>query len=166
MNIYILRHGIAEEVSATQKDFDRALTDEGQRKVRQIAKAMQALELSFDLIVSSPLVRARETAAIVARAFAAENRLQLSETLAPRGSTRQLVELLHRLAPPWEDVLLVGHEPYLSRWISLMVSGDENFAVTLKKGGLCRVSVTELKHGKCGSLEWLLTPKQMALIAR
>jgi phosphohistidine phosphatase len=165
MNIYILRHGLAEETSASQKDADRRLTEEGERKLRHIARAMQAMELSFDLVVSSPYARARETAEIVARAFGLEKRLELSETLTPSGRTRQLVELLNRLAPPWEDVLLVGHEPYLSGLIALLVAGEEDrLSVTLKKGGLARISAATLVHGKCGDLEWLLTPRQMGLM--
>jgi len=61
--------------------------------------------------------------------------------------------------------LLVGHEPYLSELISLLVAGDSSLCVVMKKGGLCKLSVETLKHGRCACLEWLLTPKQMALMA-
>ena len=94
---------------------------------RQIAEAMEALELSFDLILSSPYLRARQTAEIVAEAFKARKRLELSDSLTPGGSTKKLVELLNRLQPSPESVLLVGHEPYLSGLISLLVSGDTSF---------------------------------------
>jgi phosphohistidine phosphatase len=164
MNIYILRHGLAEE-KGSKKDEDRNLTREGERKMAEIAAAMEALELSFDLLLSSPYARARQTAEIVARAFGDEKKLQFSENLIPTGLARRLIEELNRLAPPWEDVLLVGHEPYLSELISLLVTGDDGFAFTLKKGGLCKLTAQTLKHGPCASLEWLLTPKQMSRMA-
>ena len=167
MNLYILRHGIAVDPGSPgyAKDADRPLTPEGERKLGQITKAMEALELTFDLILSSPYLRARQTAEIVAEALKARKRLDFSETLTPGGSTKKLVELLDRLEPPPESVLLVGHEPYLSGLISLLVAGHEGFAVVLKKGGLCKLSTESLKHGRCAALEWLLTPKQMALMA-
>ncbi len=167
MDLYILRHGIAVEPGTPgyENDADRPLTPEGQRKLRQIADAMEALELSFDRILSSPYLRARETAEIVAEALGARKKLELSDTLTPGGSFKRLVELLNRLEPSPESVLLVGHEPYLSGLISLLVSGKETFAVVMKKGGLCKLTTGSPRHGRCAALQWLLTPKQMALMS-
>jgi phosphohistidine phosphatase len=89
----------------------------------------------------------------------------LSDSLTPGGSTKKLVEVLNRLQPSPESVLLVGHEPHLSGLIALLVSGREAFAVVMKKGGLCKLSTESLKPGRCAALEWLLTPKQMALMS-
>jgi phosphohistidine phosphatase len=166
MNLYILRHGIATEPDARAfaKDADRPLIPEGKRKLGQIAEAMEALELSFDLILSSPYLRARQTAEIIAEALKAHKKLELSDSLTPGGSARKLVDLLNHLQPPPESVLLVGHEPYLSGLISLLVAGDASFAVVMKKGGLCKLSTDSLEPGRCAALEWLLTPKQMALM--
>ena len=166
MNLYLLRHGIAVEPGTPgyAKDADRPLTPEGERKLGRIAAAMDALELSFDLILSSPYVRARRTAQIVAQALKARKRLELSDCLTPGGSTKKLVDLLNSLKPSPESVLLVGHEPYLSELISLLVSGNPALAVVMKKGGLCNLTIESLKHGRCATLEWLLTPKQMALM--
>ena len=166
MNLYILRHGIAVErgTPGYAKDADRPLTPEGERKLRLIAEAMQALELRFDLVLSSPYLRARQTAEVVASALDLRKRLDFSDSLVPDGSTHQLVESLNHLRPAPESVLLVGHEPYLSGLISLLVSGKESCLVALKKGGLCKLTTASLKHGRCAALEWLLTPKQMALM--
>ncbi len=166
MELYILRHGIAADLDThgLANDADRPLTPEGERKVGQIARAMEKLELSFDVILSSPYLRARQTAEIVAEHLEASRKLELSDTLTPGGSTKRLVELLHRFRPSPESVLLIGHEPYLSGLISLLVSGKETFGVVLKKGGLCKLSIDSLKHGRCAALQWLLTPKQMLLI--
>ena len=88
MNLYILRHGIAVEHGAAgyEKDSERPLTGKGERKVWMIAEAMEAMKISFDLILSSPLVRARQTAEIVAEALKAKKRLELTDTLAPQES--------------------------------------------------------------------------------
>jgi phosphohistidine phosphatase len=166
MNIYILRHGIAVErgTPGCTTDADRPLTAEGERKLRLVAGAIKAMEIDFDVVLSSPYLRARQTAEVVAAALALRRRLDFSDSLVPNGSTRRLVALLGGLAPPPENILLVGHEPYLSGLISLLVSGGESFAVVLKKGGLSKLSVESLGHGRCAALEWILTPRQMALM--
>ena len=167
MDLYVLRHGIATDPTAHDfaKDADRPLTPEGKRKLRQVAEAMGALELSFDLILSSPYLRARQTAEVIAEVLKERKRLELSDSLTPSGSPRKLVEQLNHLQPSPGSVLLVGHEPYLSSLISLLVSGDASFAVVMKKGGLCKLSTESLKPDRCATLEWLLTPKQMALMS-
>lgn len=167
MNLYILRHGIAVEHGAAgyKNDSERPLTGKGERKVRMIAEAMEAMEISFDLILSSPLVRARQTAEIVAEALKAKKRLELTDALAPQESAKPLIEFLQDQRSV-DDVLLVGHEPFLSRLISLLISGDSEASVLLKKGGFCKLSTEELTHGQCATLEWLLTPKQMELMIR
>src|SRR5438552_7996333 len=91
MNLYILRHGLAVEpgTPGDAQDADRPLTPKGERKLWQIADAMQALELSFDLILSSPCVRARQTAEIVTEAFNARKKLEFSDNLAPHGNPKK-----------------------------------------------------------------------------
>jgi phosphohistidine phosphatase len=167
MELYILRHGIAVDHGAPgfDNDADRPLTLKGRRKMEQIAEAMLALDLSFDLILSSPYPRARQTAEIVAGAFQEHKKLEFTDTLTPDGSHKQLVELIKHLEPEPGSVLVCGHEPYLSGLISLLLSGDTELSVTLKKGGLCKLSIASLQPGRCATLEWLLTPKQMALMA-
>jgi len=165
MNLYILRHGIAVEHGAAgyKNDNERPLTGKGERKMWAIAEAMKALEISFDLILSSPLVRARQTAEIVAAALKCQKRLELTDTLAPQDSAKPLIQFLADQGA-WDDVVLVGHEPFLSRLIALLISGNSQASVLLKKGGFCKLSIADLKHGKCATLEWLLTPKQMELM--
>ena len=166
MNLYILRHGLAVEPGTPgyAKDADRPLTPKGERKLWQIAEAMEALELSFDLMLSSPYLRARQTADIIAEAFNARKKLEFSEFLTPSGSPKRLIEFLLDLKPLPGNVLLVGHEPYLSGLIALLVAGDARLWVTLKKGGLCKLNAESLKPGRCAVLEWLLTPGQMKLM--
>ncbi len=167
MNLYILRHGIAVEMGTpgVGKDSERELTPEGKRKVRGIAAAMKALDLSFDLILTSPYVRAEQTATIVAEALEVKDRLELSDTLTPGGNMRDLIGEINRLRPTPEEALVVGHEPYLSELISLLLTGGTDGAsVVMKKGGLCKLAIEKLRYGRCATLEWLLTPKQMGLM--
>ncbi|HWX22806.1 MAG TPA: phosphohistidine phosphatase SixA [Candidatus Binatia bacterium] len=165
MNFYVLRHGLAVEPGTPgYKDSERPLTPKGERKLWRITEAMAAMDLSFDLIVCSPYLRARQTAGIVAEAFDTRKKLEFSEALAPAGSPKELLGWLNHRKPSPENVLLVGHEPYLSELISLLVSGDAGFSVTMKKGGLCKLSLNSVPYGRCATLEWLLTPKQMALM--
>jgi len=167
MNLYILRHGIAVEPGTPgyAADSDRPLLPKGERKLRKVAEAMQSLELSFDLILSSPYLRARQTAETIAASLKVKAKVELCETLTPGGSHRGLVEILNHLKPVPKDVLIVGHEPYLSELIALLVFGEAASSITLKKGGLCKLTADPLERGRCATLEWLLTPKQMDLMA-
>ena len=167
MNLYILRHGIAVEPGTPdfENDSERPLIPKGERRLHSAAAAMKKLELSFDLILSSPFIRAKQTAEIVAGELKLKKRLEFFDGLAP-GGFKALVQKLHELKPAPEHILLVGHEPYLSRLISLLMSGDADAAaVKMKKGGLCKLEVGELRHGQCARLAWLLTPAQMELLA-
>jgi len=166
MDIYLLRHGLAAErgTAGYTNDAERPLTDEGEHKLRDIAKAMRKLELEFDLILSSPYARARQTAEIVADGLKAHKKMEFSDALTPDGSTRELTEFLNRLRPKPDSVLLVGHEPYLSGLISLLVSGNRGCKVVMKKGGLAKLEVDLLTNGSCAALAWLLTPGQMRLM--
>jgi len=168
MNIYVLRHGLAGERGDPNypNDAERPLTEEGRRKLWKIAKAMKALDLSFDLLLSSPYVRTRQTADIIAEAFELQKKLKFSKTLEPEGNQKELIQFLNRLKPARINILLVGHEPYLSTLISLLVSGDSNLSIVIKKGGLCKLGVESLKHGRCATLQWLLTPKQFVVLER
>jgi phosphohistidine phosphatase len=164
MELYLLRHAIAVERDPSQNDFDRSLTPDGEQKLRRITKALRNLELSFDLIVSSPYVRARETAEIVAAELAPRQKVQLRDSLGADGNPRELIAELNKAQPVPESLLLVGHEPYLSSLIALLVSGTVKSSVILKKAGLCKLTVDTLRPGRCARLEWLLTPRHMLLM--
>ena len=167
MNLFILRHGIAVDpgMHGYENDSERPLIPKGERRLREAAAAMKKLELSFDLILSSPFIRAKQTAEIVDEELKLKKQLEFSDELAPGGSSKTLIQKLSGWEPAPENVLLVGHEPSLSRLISLLVSGGANAAIEMKKGGLCKLETTELRHGQCARLAWLLTPAQMELMA-
>jgi phosphohistidine phosphatase len=167
MNLFLLRHGIAVErgTPGCEQDADRPLTPKGERRLGRIADAMEAMGLTFDLILSSPYVRARQTAEIVVDELGLKKKLEFSETLTPDGDAKALIAALNKLDPRPENVLLVGHEPYLSGLISMLASGDPDLPIDFKKGGLCKLEVESLRYGRCATLAWLLTPRQMGLMA-
>ena len=167
MNLFVLRHGIAVERDPVSfpDDSRRPLTLKGEERLRMICEAMKALELSFDHVLSSPYRRASQTAEIVAAALDLKKMLEFRDELTPEGDTKAFIRSLSRLEPTPENVLLVGHEPYLSGLISQLISGEMAAAIDLKKGGLAKLEIeAQLRHGPCGRLAWLLTPKQMALM--
>ncbi len=160
MKLYILRHGDAGEHGDPRyaNDGDRPLTAKGIRRTEALVQALRRLDITFDVILSSPLVRAHETAAIVERGLHPGMRLVLTDHLAPGGDFAQLVQEVNAMRPARSSILLVGHEPDLSGIISLLCTGGPRLALTLKKGGLCRMDVASLRAGFCASLEWLITP--------
>jgi phosphohistidine phosphatase len=155
MELYFLRHGIAADVGPDGLgDGGRPLTKAGIAKMQAAARGMRRLDLRPDALLSSPLVRAHETAAIVAREL--EIDLQLADQLSPGCDSAQLFALLgqHRAA---ERVMLVGHEPDLSALIGALTGGSR---VLMKKGGLGRVDTDLLEDG-AGTLVWLLPPRAL-----
>jgi len=166
MNLYLLRHGLAVEPGTRgySRDADRPLTPKGEGKLLKIADAMKALGLQFDRVLFSPYVRARGTAVIIAKELGLEKILQKCDALTPGGSLREVVDVLNHLKPAAENVLLVGHEPSMSELAALLTSGETTVSITLRKGGLCKLTAETLRPGRCASLEWLLTPKQMNLM--
>jgi len=162
MELYILRHAIAgDKESFGGADSERPLTEEGAKKMKRIAKELMKLELSFDLILSSPFRRAQETAEIVAKEFECENTLKFSPNLKVGGSPAALIREIETDYKKFDRVLLVGHEPYLSSLISVLISGKEDLSITMKKGGICKLSVNSLRYGRCATLEWLMAPAQV-----
>ena len=153
MELYFLRHGIAADVGPDGSgDAGRPLTKEGAVKLQSAARGMRRLGLRLDALLSSPLVRAHQTATIVGREIGLE--LQLADELAPGCDLAQLVALLgeHRAA---ERVMLVGHEPDFSQLIGELTGGSR---VQMKKAGLGRVDIDLLEAG-AGTLIWLLPPR-------
>jgi phosphohistidine phosphatase len=162
MNLYLLRHGPAADRAAfAGDDSDRPLTPEGRKRVHQVARALAALDLDPDWILSSPCTRARETAAIVARALGAGDRLQLCDALRADVGAAAAAEALVRLRPRPARLLLVGHEPQLSSLASLLLSGGPDLDLVLKKAGLAGLTIERLAAGKCAALEWWLAPRQL-----
>jgi len=159
MDLFVLRHGKAEQ-SSDSPDGKRALTADGKAEMRKIGKWMHQKKFRFDVIATSPLTRAYETAEIVARALGQKERLAVWEELAPGGD---LDTLSHRAALCGEDaaLLLTGHEPMVSMLISRIISGHDTVSLSLAKGGLAKIRNFSFDKRPSGDLQWLLTPGQM-----
>ena len=166
MNLYLLRHGIAAEpgVAGYEPDSERPLTPRGEKRLRDAARAMEELDLSFDLILSSPFLRARQTAGIIAQNLRLRKKLAFSDDLTPGGNPRLLIQQLNQFRPEPEDILLVGHEPYLGKLVALLAAGNTSLEIDFKKGGLCKLEAEFLLYGRCAKLVWLLTPRLMELL--
>jgi phosphohistidine phosphatase len=159
MNLYIIRHAIAVDEGSPEyeEDSQRPLTDKGKKKMRQIAKGLRTLGVDFDLILSSPYIRAKETAEILEDVFKLKKDIEFSDNLIPMGDPDLLIAEMNEKYRA-NSVALVGHEPHLSALIGLLVSENAGIDMTLKKGGVCRLSVDDLHHARKATLEWLLTP--------
>ncbi len=166
MNLYLLRHGIAAEpgVAGYEPDSERPLTSKGKTRLRDAARAMQVLGLSFDLILSSPYLRTKQTAELIAKDLKLRKKLACSDDLTPAGNPRLLIQELNQFRPEPENILLVGHEPYLGKLVALLAAGNTSLEIDFKKGGLCKLEAEFLLYGRCAKLVWLLTPRQMELM--
>lgn len=166
MDLYLLRHGIAVDrgTKGCRQDAKRPLTSEGRQKLLPIAAALEILEVSFDAVLSSPYVRARQTAELIVRQMNCATRLQFTEHLQPGGSFLSLLKAIHQIKPTPGSVLLVGHEPDLSLVASRLISGSANAGFELKKAGLIAIRAGSLRPGD-GVLRFMLTPRQMRLMA-
>jgi phosphohistidine phosphatase len=156
MDVFVLRHG---EAGNRQKlmvaDTKRTLTEAGRKEVEEIAKRLSRLKLKPDRIITSPLVRARETAEIVAKVQASDKPEEWDE-LKPEGDRQQFYSKLSKLKSD-SSAMIVGHEPYLSTMICEVI-GAPGGRLVLKKGGLARVRIDSLSPRVAGELRWLLSP--------
>jgi phosphohistidine phosphatase len=164
MNLYLMRHAIAVDAGENGDDQQRVLTERGRKKLERIARNFEKLDLEFDLILTSPYLRARQTAEVVADALEIRAKAVLeTENLTPLGFADKLVDEINARGA-LENLLIVGHEPYLSQLIGMLVAGDASLSIEMKKAGLCKLSIERLSYGRCARLEWLLTPAQLVAI--
>ena len=151
MNLYLLRHGMAED---TAPDADRRLTAKGKENLRRVLTAAKRSGVAPELILTSPLRRARESAGIASEALDCR-RVKESPNLLPAADPAELWKELVEL--PCQEVLVAGHEPHLSAFLIFLLGNS--FAVDFKKGALARVDVRKRSGSPSGVLKWFLTPK-------
>jgi phosphohistidine phosphatase len=163
LNLYLLRHGPAmeREQFRGRDDSLRPLTPEGRTRMRDAARGMRVLGLSFDLILSSPYVRAHDTADLVAKIFTSRRYLKLTKLLTPEANPEELIRHLATLPRP-HSVLLVGHEPHLSKLLAKLLGVRKPSPLKLRKGALCLLTIKRLRQGACARLEGLLTARHLA----
>lgn len=159
-----MRHGEAGSRNSINHDSERALTAEGRMEIEKISKSLKSLNIKIDVVATSPLKRALETAEIVAKTFKLTKKMQVWEELAPEGEVSDLFKRLSRLRED-KTVIIVGHEPYLSTLIGNLISNRSGTRIILKKGGTAKVLISSLVPKASGELKWLLTPRQIKKIS-
>ncbi|MCI0419215.1 MAG: phosphohistidine phosphatase SixA [Acidobacteria bacterium] len=165
MNIHLLRHGIAAPLGQENnfQDGQRVLTAEGIVKVRQAAQGLKKLRIDFDLIASSPLVRAQQTAEIVAETLKFRQLLVEWNELAPDGPVDGALTRLLNFRDR-TSVLLVGHQPSIGCLASYLIFGDPRVSLPFKKGALFCVQSNEAPPW-AGELLWTLPSRMLRQIA-
>jgi phosphohistidine phosphatase len=166
MKIYLVRHGIAEPLGEPNRyqDFRRSLTPEGSKKMREVSLGLKALGIESGLVVSSPLMRAKETAEIVVDVLKYTGPIEIWEELAPGASVRQTVGKLQNYEGR-DSVFLVGHQPHLGFLASLLVFGDDSLSLDLKKGSVCCIEAEQFPIQPPLPLLWMLPPKMLRLFS-
>lgn len=157
MELYILRHGIAEDRSRSGRDEDRELTGEGRRKLREVLRVAASAGVKPSLVLSSPLVRAVQTAEIAAEELGYRDTIVHSRALIPDAAPAEAWNEIrtHRVE---NQLLLASHNPLCSVLPGYLLRSP-NLAVDFKKGALMRVDFSEFGTEPNGLLRWFLVPK-------
>jgi len=163
MDLLVLRHGEAGKRSPQPGDSKRTLTAEGRQEIIDLSNGLKSLEVKLDYILTSPLLRAKNTAEIVAKSFKYKGKIEELDSLKPEGSRLEFYSALSKLKQD-SVVLVVGHEPYLSEMIGEAISGSD-CRINLKKAGLARIRVLSTLPKLKGDLRWLITPKLLKKLA-
>ena len=164
--IYLVRHGIAGAAPAGMSDADRRLTPEGHRKMRRIAGGLKRLGISPDVVLSSPLRRAEETAAVLAAVLAPELPVEIYPPLAPGHEAPEVLKGLHPYRAA-HALVLVGHQPDLGMLGSHLLTGASSLApLPFRKGAVAAIRVASLPPRTAGVLAWFMTPRQLRAMAR
>jgi phosphohistidine phosphatase len=164
MIVYLLRHGIAiERGTPGYPNDDRPLTEAGVEKMKKGAKGISRCIERPDVILTSPLKRALDTAKILASELNAAGIVKTTDALLPAGSQKQLNDDMakHKNA---EALVIVGHSPDLER-IAAALLGTPLRLLEFKKGGICAIELDAVPLKRPGRLLWLLTPKQLRAMA-
>jgi phosphohistidine phosphatase len=165
MDLILMRHGRAEErlefAKNNKDDARRPLTEEGRKRLSRSLPGLQQLVTKIDLVVTSPLLRARQTAELVVEKIPAP--LQEISTLAPGGDFQEITRWLGRQKAG--VMLLVGHEPDLGALASWYLTGSEESFITLKKGGVVVLRFSGKPAPATGSLQMLLSSAQLRQLA-
>jgi phosphohistidine phosphatase len=168
MQLLVIRHGIAEDPSTTvasgQDDSGRPLSKEGKRMMKKVAAGLRKFVENVDVIGASPLLRAQQTAQIVAKAYDGLPVATVKELL-PESDPAALETWLRQHATV-DVVAIVGHEPNLGRVVTWLMSGLKSSRLALGKGGACLLEFSDGVGAGSATLQWLLTPLQLRRVGR
>jgi phosphohistidine phosphatase len=156
MELYLLRHGIAEEAKAGSSDSVRQLTDEGRAKTAAVLMRARSAGVAPTLFLSSPYIRAHQTARIAAKELDYKGDIELIDSLVPHGSPEHVwSDLRNHAGEP--AVLLAGHEPLMSALTAFFLSSP-SLRVEVKKSALIRIDLPSISAAPRGVLRWMLVP--------
>jgi phosphohistidine phosphatase len=162
--LYLIRHGIAAERGPQYPDdTKRPLTQQGIARLRRGADGLIQLDVAFDIIISSPLTRAKQTADVIASALPGKPTVVYTDALAPGAPHTAIIDELAKHSRR-ARIALVGHEPDLGELAARLLSAKK--PVELKKGSVCRIDVQSLPPAGPGRLRWLLTPRMLRKIGK
>lgn len=156
MEIYLLRHGIAEDAKPGHPDSERALTEEGRDRLRRVLKRARAADLNPSLILSSPYRRAVETASVAAEVLAYKGEIVRTRALVPEASPFDTWEEIRKRKDE-AAVLLASHEPLMSSLAAFLLDSPA-LHVDMKKAALVRIDCDRFGPKASGVLKWMLTP--------
>lgn len=158
MIIYFLRHASAgESLINPKKDDNRPLDKEGIEQCGYVGRALAAIDVQVEVIISSPLKRATQTASLVGNETGYEGKLQIEAALRPGASFAEFRKMLEKYAS-YESIMVVGHNPNLSQFLGTVISESGcEASVDLKKGAVARVDMRR----SAGTLLWCITPKAL-----
>lgn len=161
MKVYIMRHGDAASMDAAgvTTDEDRPLTDLGRQEVALMSQVLENLGVKLDLILSSPLVRAWQTAEVVAGHFGLESSLERSIDMAPGGSPAGVLAQILRHGRP-NETLLTGHMPGVGSLAGYLAWNQREAGINFRTAGICRIDLPDASPAPgYGDLRWLIPPK-------
>jgi len=157
VELYLIRHGVAEERGAAwPDDGKRPLSDDGMARLRKSARGLEELGVTFDVILTSPLLRTRQTAEIISGGLDAHPHVVQVQSLAPGGTYQTVMVDLEKHARR-ARIALVGHEPGIGELAARLIG--TRHAIEFKKGAVCRIDVDALPPSAPGDLRWFLSPK-------
>ncbi|MEO7276212.1 MAG: phosphohistidine phosphatase SixA [Vicinamibacterales bacterium] len=163
MQLYLIRHGVAADRGDDYPDdAKRPLTAEGMSRLRKQTKALNALGVSVDVIIASPLMRTRQTADIIAAGLSGKPAIVLSDALTPEGTPDAVLAELAKHAKK-SAVALVGHEPNLGELAAQLIGA--RCPLEFKKGGICRIDFEAFPPKETGRLRFFLPPRLLRQLA-
>ena len=156
MKVYLVRHGQAHGIGGgIIRDSERTLTDEGKDETGQVAKGLKTIGVSLDILVSSPLTRAKQTAEIFKSELGGQ--MEVSDSLAPAVDFSRLYRFLSKF-PTANEIMLVGHEPDVGEVVKDLSVGGLEFRLPFPQAAVCCVEVADLPPTMSGTIKWMLTP--------
>jgi phosphohistidine phosphatase len=162
--LYVIRHAVAEERGESwPDDAKRPLSEDGASRMRKAARGLDRLGVTVDVVVTSPLVRTKQTAEIVAAALNPKPPVVTAESLAPDGTYQEIITDLEKQAKRTR-IAIVGHEPGIGEFAARLIGSRHS--IPFKKGAICRIDVDALPPSGPGDLRWMLTTRILRSIRK